>query len=136
MAYIEHDFPIEGLNKIAQKGAVGWRCPPGAASQGQSHLKAPHLLRPPAAVMVREAGRRAFCPERPDGPIEHRSSGVVFSARDLQRDEQGKATCLNRAGGFLVLSNEPKPGILYLVLLLGWITIHGDAGGASMPVTN
>jgi len=104
LAYIEHDFPTEGLNKIAQKGAVGWRCPPGAASQGQSHLKASCILRPPAAVMVREAGRQAFCPERLGGSIEHRSSEVVFLVCDLQRDERGKATYINCAGGFAAVA--------------------------------
>jgi hypothetical protein len=38
-------------------------------------------------------------------------SGVVFSARDLQRGERGKATCVSRAGGFL-LPKEAKCGIV------------------------
>lgn len=94
-------------------GAVGWRCPPGAAWQGQSDLKAPCILRSPAAVMVREAGRQAFCPGRLDGSTEHRRSGVVLSARDLQRGEREKPTCVN-GGAFLQLPNEPKHDILCL----------------------
>ena len=64
---------------------------------------------------VNDVGRQESCPGRLDGSTEHRGSGVVFSARDLQRGEKrGKATCVNRTGAFSLLPNETKPGILYL----------------------
>jgi len=57
---------------------------------------------------MRGGGRFAL-----SGSTEHQGSGVVFSARDLQRGERGKAACVSRAGGFL-LPKEAKRGIVCL----------------------